>query len=61
MSATTKAKAASQITKAPPAGFLFIKAGLPLILFSVGASYVVKNAIEGKQKESDASKKYVSK
>jgi len=42
--------------KAPPSTFLFIKAGLPLILFSVGASYVVKNGLEGKQKESDLSK-----
>ena len=57
----SKVKATQQLKTAPPAGFLFIKAGLPLILFSVGASYVVKNAIEGKQKESDASKKYVSK
>lgn len=47
--------------KAPPSTFLFLKAGLPLILFCFGASYVVKNAIEGKQKEFDASKKYVSK
>lgn len=47
--------------KAPPSAFLFIKAGLPLIIFSVGASYVVKNAVEGKLKESDASKKFVSK
>ena len=47
--------------KAPPNTFLFMKAGLPLILFSIGASYVVKNAIEGKQKEYDASKNYVSK
>ena len=50
-----------KFSKAPPSTFLFIKAGLPLILFSIGASYVIKNAIEGKQKESDASKKYVSK
>merc|ERR1719223_974363 len=60
MSHPTK-NAAAQLKKAPPSSFLFIKAGLPLILFSLGASYVVKNAIEGKQKESDASKKYVSK
>jgi len=51
----------SALNKAPPSGFLFVKAGLPLILFSVGASYVVSNALEGKQKESDAAKKYVSK
>ena len=44
----------------PPSTFLFIKAGLPLVLFSVGASLVVKRGIEGKQKESDASKGLVS-
>lgn len=54
-------KSSTQLNKAPPNFFLFIKAGLPLILFSVGASYVVKNAIEGKQKEYDASRNYVSK
>jgi hypothetical protein len=54
-------KVSTQLKKAPPSGFLFIKAGLPLILFSIGASYVVKYAIEGKQKEYDASKNYVSK
>ena len=42
--------------KPPPGGHLFIKAGLPLILFSVGASYVLKDAIEGKNKERDAVK-----
>ena len=47
--------------KAPPSTFLFIKAGLPLMLFCVGASYVLKSGIEGKQKESDASKGAVSK
>ncbi len=47
--------------KAPPSAFLFIKAGLPLMIFCVGASYVVKSGIEGKQKEADASKGVVSK
>ena len=47
--------------KGPPSLFLFIKAGLPLVLFSVGASYVLKSAIEGKQKESEAAKGVVSK
>jgi len=42
--------------KPPPGGHLFVKAGLPLILFSVGASYVLKDAIEGKNKERDAAK-----
>lgn len=53
--------ASTNLNKAPPNTFLFMKAGLPLILFSIGASYVVKSAIEGKQKEYDASKNYVSK
>jgi hypothetical protein len=44
----------------PPSTFLFLKAGLPLVLFSVGASLVVKRGIEGKQKESDTSKGVVS-
>jgi hypothetical protein len=47
--------------KAPPSAFLFIKAGMPLMMFCVGASYVVKSGIEGKQKESDTAKGVVSK
>lgn len=47
--------------KAPPSAFLFLKAGLPLTLFCVGASFLVKKGIEGKQKESDVSKGLVSK
>jgi hypothetical protein len=50
-----------KLNKAPPSTFLFIKAGLPLILFSVGASIVVKKALDGKFKEADASQRYVSK
>ncbi|GFH56642.1 hypothetical protein CTEN210_13118 [Chaetoceros tenuissimus] len=42
--------------KAPPSTFLFMKAGLPLMLFTIGASYVVKSGIEGKQREADAYK-----
>jgi len=48
-------------SKGPPSTFLFLKAGLPLILFSVGASLVLKRGLEGKQKESDASKGVISK
>jgi len=47
--------------KNPPSLFLFFKAGLPLVLFSVGASYVVKSAIEGKQKEADVAQGKISK
>ena len=38
----------------PPAmkpGQVFVKAGLPLVLFTIGASYVVSSAVEGKNKE----------
>lgn len=45
----------------PPSGFLFIKAGLPLILFSVGASFVVQSAVNGQIHEREASKGQVSK
>eukprot|EP00562_Extubocellulus_spinifer_P007457 CAMPEP_0178503784 /NCGR_PEP_ID=MMETSP0696-20121128/18229_1 /TAXON_ID=265572 /ORGANISM="Extubocellulus spinifer, Strain CCMP396" /LENGTH=162 /DNA_ID=CAMNT_0020132945 /DNA_START=311 /DNA_END=796 /DNA_ORIENTATION=+ len=48
-------------SKPPPFVHLFIKAGLPLVLFSVGASYVLKNAIEGKNKERDVYKGVSSK
>jgi len=48
-------------SKGPPSSYLFIKAGMPLMLFCVGASYVLKSGIEGKQKESDMSKGVVSK
>ena len=53
---SASAAAAAGPPKPPPGGHLFIKAGLPLILFSVGASYVLKDAIEGKNKERDAVK-----
>jgi len=38
-----------------------MKAGLPLILFSVGASLVLKSAVEGKNLERDKSKGLVTK
>jgi hypothetical protein len=47
--------------KAPPSTYLFIKAGLPLMMFCVGASYVLKKGIEGKQKEADVAKGAISK
>ena len=40
---------------------LFLKAGLPFLLFSVGASYVLKSAVEGKNLERDKSKGLISK
>ena len=55
-SSSSASAAAAAPPKPPPGGHLFIKAGLPLILFSVGASYVLKDAIEGKNKERDAVK-----
>ena len=54
--ASSSSASAAAPPKPPPGGHLFIKAGLPLILFSVGASYVLKDAIEGKNKERDAVK-----
>jgi hypothetical protein len=52
--------------KAPPiqqpSNFhLFVKAGLPFLLFSVGASLVLKSAVEGKNIERDKSKGLISK
>ncbi|KAL7536376.1 hypothetical protein ACHAXR_010635 [Thalassiosira sp. AJA248-18] len=45
----------------PSSLHLFIKAGLPLVLFSVGASLVLKSAVEGKNLERDKSTGLVSK
>jgi len=45
-----------------PSNFhLFVKAGLPLLLFSVGASLMLKNGLEGKNIDRDKSKGFVSK
>jgi hypothetical protein len=45
-----------------PSNFhLFIKAGLPFLLFSVGASLMLKNGLEGKNIDRDKSKGFVSK
>ena len=45
-----------------PSNFhLFVKAGLPFLIFSVGASYVLKSAVEGKNLERDKSKGLISK
>lgn len=51
----------AKLSPKPPSGFLFVKAGLPLILFSVGASLVVKSAVDGQIREREASKGQVSK
>lgn len=40
---------------------LFVKAGLPFLLFSIGASLVIKSGVEGKNTERDKSKGLVSK
>lgn len=45
----------------PSAGQLFVHAGLPMIIFSLLGVWVLKNSIEGKNKEYDASKGKVSK
>ena len=45
----------------PSSGQLFVKAGLPMIIFSLGAAYVLKNGLEGKTKEYEASRGQISK
>jgi len=49
--------------QAPPPGGarLFLRAGAPLVAFTVMSAYVVSTAVEGKNKERDASKGLVSK
>ncbi len=49
------------VEEVPSAGQLFLHAGLPLVIFSLLAAWVLKNSIEGKNKEYDASKGKVSK
>lgn len=50
------------LPKHPPSSFhLFVTAGLPFLLFSVGASFVLKSAVEGKNKERDKSSGLISK
>ena len=51
----------SQIPHQPSNFHLFVKAGLPFLLFSVGASLVLKSAVEGKNIERDKSKGLVTK
>ena len=51
----------SPITHQPSNFHLFVKAGLPFLLFSVGASLVLKSAVEGKNIERDKSKGLVTK
>ena len=56
--------AASRLSSLPPSAsnfHLFVKAGLPLLLFSVGASVMLKSGVEGKNIERDKSKGFVSK
>mmetsp|Transcript_8329 Transcript_8329/g.15060 ORF Transcript_8329/g.15060 Transcript_8329/m.15060 type:complete len:158 (-) Transcript_8329:316-789(-) len=45
----------------PSSFHLFVKAGLPFLLFSVGASLVLKNGLEGKNIERDKSRGFVTK
>merc|ERR1712003_574865 len=52
----------SSIIQNQPSSFhLFVRAGLPLLIFSVGASLVLKSAVEGKNIERDKSKGLISK
>ncbi|KAI2509718.1 hypothetical protein MHU86_4700 [Fragilaria crotonensis] len=56
-----KIKKNAAVDDTPSAGQLFLHAGLPLVIFSLLAAWVLKNSIEGKNKEYDASKGKVSK
>lgn len=47
--------------KQPSNFHLFVRAGLPFLLFSVGASLVLKSAVEGKNIERDKSKGLITK
>lgn len=56
------AAASSSIVQAAPTSFhIFVRAGLPLIIFAVGSSYVLKSAVEGKNTERDKSRGLISK
>ena len=54
-------KTVAPIQHQPSNIHIFIKAGLPFLLFSVGASLVLKSAVEGKNIERDKSKGLISK
>ncbi|KAL3757300.1 hypothetical protein ACHAWU_008461 [Discostella pseudostelligera] len=57
-------RASSRLPLPPPTAsnfHLFVKAGLPLLLFSVGASVMLKSGVEGRNIERDKSKGFVSK
>ena len=41
--------------------YVFVKAGLPMILFAVGATWVLQSAIEGKNKERQVAQGQISK
>jgi len=45
----------------PSSLHLFVRAGLPFLLFSIGASLVLKSAVEGKNAEREKSSGLVSK
>jgi len=51
----------SQLPQQPSNFHLFVRAGLPFLLFSVGASLVLKSALEGKNIERDKSKGLITK
>ena len=57
-----KRPASSSIVQAAPTSFhIFVRAGLPLLIFAVGGSYVLKSAVEGKNTERDKSRGLISK
>ena len=51
----------SQLPQQPSNFHLFVRAGLPFLLFSVGSSLVLKSAVEGKNIERDKSKGLITK
>jgi hypothetical protein len=55
------AGASSRLSTSASNFHLFVKAGLPLLLFSVGASIMLKSGVEGKNIERDKSKGFVTK
>jgi hypothetical protein len=61
VASSMKKPPSATIQQLPSNFHLFVKAGLPLLLFSVGASLMLKNGLEGKNIDRDKSKGFVSK
>mmetsp|Transcript_873 Transcript_873/g.1816 ORF Transcript_873/g.1816 Transcript_873/m.1816 type:complete len:163 (+) Transcript_873:242-730(+) len=59
--ATTTSLRTPMQPQQPSSLHLFVRAGLPFLLFSIGASLVLKSAVEGKNAEREKSSGLVSK